>query len=245
MNASAAPAVYPTAAPPTRILLMVWHHHETTIKQLLVERKLKAVLEIGVESGVHTRLLLQVLEPLDGHLTSIDPKIGLLLKLRLRRVRRVRLVEAPSLEALPRLQAEGARYDCAIVDGDHNWYTVFHELEGLAPMMDRRAVILLHDVDWPYARRDMYYAPERIPAEFRHPHARRGVIEGQHDLAPRGGGGKNPNLWNALHEGGPRNGVLTAVEDFVAAHPAAGWKLRLVPSFNGLGVLERGEEGNR
>jgi predicted O-methyltransferase YrrM len=161
---------------------MVWHHHETTIKQLLLERKLKNVLEIGVESGVHTRMLLRVLEGLDGQLTSIDPKIGLLLKMRLRRQRRVRLVQAPSLEALPRLQAEGARYDCAIVDGDHNWYTVFHELEGLAPMMNPRAVILLHDVEWPYARRDMYYAPERIPQEFR-----RGDHRGAARSGPQGG----------------------------------------------------------
>ena len=41
---------------------MVWHHHETTIRQLLLERKLRKVLEIGVESGVHTRMLLPVLE---------------------------------------------------------------------------------------------------------------------------------------------------------------------------------------
>lgn len=218
---------------------MVWHHHETTIRQLLLDRHLTEVLEIGVESGVHTRMLLAVLDQVDGHLTSIDPQIGFLLKLRLRRSRRVRLVQAPSLDALPRLGAEGARFDCAIIDGDHNWYTVFHELEALSPMMNPRGVILLHDVEWPYGRRDMYYAPERIPPEARHPHARRPIVEGARELAPEGSPGKNGNLNNALLEGGPRNGVLTAVEDFVAAHPEYRWSLRLVPSFDGLGILER------
>jgi predicted O-methyltransferase YrrM len=218
---------------------MVWHHHETTIRQLLLEQKLRRVLEIGVESGVHTRMLLRVLGQLDGHLTSIDPKIGLLLRLRLRGSPRIRMVRAPSLDALPRLAAEGERYDCAIVDGDHNWYTVFHELEALSPMMNPRAVILLHDVDWPYARRDMYYAPDRIPAEARHPYARRPIVEGQRELAAEGAPGKNGNLYNALVEGGPKNGVLTAVEDFLAARPEHRWRLRLVPSFNGLGILER------
>src|SRR4051794_36774993 len=218
---------------------MVWHHHETTIRQLLVERQLKKVVEIGVQAGVHTRMLVPVLAELGGHLTSIDPHIGMLLKVRLRRAGNVRWVQVPSLEALPRLAAEGERFDCAIVDGDHNWYTVYHELAHLAPMMTARGVILLHDVEWPYARRDMYYAPERIPAEFRHPYARRPIVEGQRELAPAGAPGKNGNLYNALTEGGPRNGVLTAVEDFVSAHPEAGWRLRVVPSWNGLAILER------
>jgi predicted O-methyltransferase YrrM len=218
---------------------MVWHHHETTVRELLRENRLRDVLEIGVETGVHTRMLLRVLEELDGRLTSIDPQIRLLLRLRTLGNKRIRFVPATSLEALPRLRAAGEQFDCAIVDGDHNWYTVFHELEGLRPMMRRNGVILLHDVAFPYARRDQYYAPERIPAEFRQPHARRGIIEGQSELAPEGGGGKNDDLWHALHEGGPRNGVLTAVEDFVAAHPEEGWKLQVVPSWNGLGILRR------
>jgi hypothetical protein len=43
-------------------------------------------------------------------------------------------------------------------------------------------------------------------------------------------------LANALHEGGPRNGVLTAIEDFIASHasPIALYKL---PFFNGLGIM--------
>jgi predicted O-methyltransferase YrrM len=218
---------------------MVWRHHETIIRDLLTERRLNKVVEIGVAYGVHTRMLVRALKPLGGHLTSIDPRIPLRLRLRVWRPWRVRFIEATSLEALPRLAAAGARFDCAIVDGDHNWYTVFHELELLSPMMTEHAIILLHDVIWPYARRDLYYAPERIPAEFRHPHARRPIVEGQSELGPENTPGMNGNLLNALHEGGPRNGVLTAVEDFVAAHPEMGWRLRVVQSYGGLGILER------
>jgi len=222
---------------------MVWHHHETTIRGLLRDNGLRDVLEIGVEAGVHTRMLLRLLGELDGRLTSIDPHIGLFLRLRTLGNRRARFVPAPSLEALPRLHAAGEQFDCAIVDGDHNWYTVFHELEALLPMIRPRGIILLHDVAWPYARRDQYYAPRRIPAEFRQPIARLGVIEGQSELVPAGAAapGKNANLWHALAEGGPRNGVLTAVEDFMAAHESERWTLKIVASWDGLGILRRSD----
>ena len=35
-------------------------------------------------------------------------------------------------------------------------------------------LLIMHDVCWPYGRRDLYYAPERIPEEFRQPYATRG-----------------------------------------------------------------------
>ena len=43
--------------------------------------------------------------------------------------------------------------------------------------------------------------------------------------------------WPAAREGGAQNGVLTAVEDFVAAHD--GLELAVVPAFFGLGVVWR------
>jgi hypothetical protein len=62
----------------------------------------------------------------------------------------------------------------------------------------------------------MYYRPELIPGEFIQPHATKGIIYAQSELAESGG--VNAEHYNALHEGGARNGVLTAIEDFVAAH---------------------------
>ncbi|MGE3366464.1 MAG: hypothetical protein AB7I34_23820, partial [Rhizobiaceae bacterium] len=48
--------------------------------------------------------------------------------------------------------------------------------------------------------------------------------------------GMNYRLANALHEGGPRNGVLTAIEDFIA-ELASDVDFRILPYFNGLGIL--------
>ena len=140
---------------------------------------------------------------------------------------------ARSLDALPDYRA---RLDAVLIDGDHNWYTVFHELSLLDGWRARRErafpLVLLHDVGWPYARRDLYYEPrdpEALPATAR----ARGVAPGFGGL--RGRGGANPTSAHARREGGPQNGVLTAVEDFCADRN--GLRLLLVDGFHGLGVL--------
>ena len=57
--------------------------------------------------------------------------------------------------------------DVALIDGDHNWYTVFTELNLLAEVAKQAGsplpVMILHDVGWPYGRRDLYYDPDQHP----------------------------------------------------------------------------------
>jgi hypothetical protein len=124
-----------------------------------------------------------------------------------------------------------------LIDGDHNWYTVYNELTTIARVAAEEGrpfpLTLLHDVDWPNARRDTYHAPETIPAEYCHPHAQRGMLIDRDEL---GDGGLNADSHNALVAGGPRNGVLTAVEDFLAAVDAP-VSFKTVIGFFGLGVL--------
>jgi cephalosporin hydroxylase len=138
-----------------------------------------------------------------------------------------------SLDVLPTL----GPIDAALIDGDHNWYTVSNELRLLAEGARRHGtglpVLVLHDVLWPYGRRDLYYAPERIPAEFRQPYAQAGINPGMKRLHPRKG--LNPRMWNAEEEGGPRNGVMTALDDFVAEHPRP-LRVLVIPIYFGLAI---------
>ena len=94
---------------------------------------------------------------------------------------------------------------------------------------------ILHDVAWPYGRRDLYYNPDTIPPEHRHPWRRAGIRRRQSELVD-GNGGVNAELANAEHEGGPRNGVMTAVEDFVAEHDRP-LRLVVLPIYFGLAIL--------
>jgi cephalosporin hydroxylase/GT2 family glycosyltransferase len=129
--------------------------------------------------------------------------------------------------------------DVALIDGDHNWYTVSSELHLLAKASRGAGaplpVCILHDVGWPYGRRDLYYDADTIPDEHRHPWRRAGIRRGQSDLVG-GSGGLNAELANAEHEGGPRNGVLTAIEDFVVEHDRP-LRLVVLPIYFGLAIL--------
>jgi cephalosporin hydroxylase len=129
--------------------------------------------------------------------------------------------------------------DVALIDGDHNWYTVHTELQLLAEIAEAAGapfpVTILHDVCWPYGRRDLYYDPTTIPDEYRQPWSRAGIRRGRSELV-QGGGGINAQLANADHEGGPRNGVMTAVEDFVAEH-AQPLRVVVLPIYFGLAIV--------
>jgi hypothetical protein len=151
------------------------------------------------------------------------------------------VIRGASLDVLPRLEA----CDAYFLDGDHNYYTVRGELDAIARGAERFGsqgpLICVHDVGWPWARRDMYYAPENIPPEHRHPFsAELGVALHTDDLVD--GGLRDPGRYAiACRPGGPRNGVLTAVEDFLASSREAGvtWRMVLVPAAFGLAVLYR------
>jgi SAM-dependent methyltransferase len=208
--------------------------HHAVIRPEILSRWRPSVLEIGVLNGGHTRLLLGAATLRLGALVSIDPTPGVAIATLMRFHPLGRIVQDISLKALTGLVHQKVAFDIVIVDGDHNYYTVLNELRLVAKILSPNGVVYLHDLAWPYGRRDLYYVPEQIPPEARHPHSRHGVIEGQNALAEAGG--FNASVDNAEYEGGPRNGVLTAVEDFLA-EADGGWDFELLSIQFGLGIL--------
>jgi hypothetical protein len=95
-------------------------------------------------------------------------------------------------------------------------------------------LILAHDAGWPYGRRDLYYDPKTIPEGYRQPYAREGIAFGKSRLV--GNRGMNLQMCNALQEGGPRNGVMTAVEDYLA-QSSIDWHMVYIPLYFGLCIL--------
>lgn len=124
--------------------------------------------------------------------------------------------------------------DAIILDGDHNYFTLSEELRLIAERAgsETMPLLLFHDVCWPHARRDTYYAPERIPEEHRQPIGHDvGLAPDEPGIAELG----LPFVWAALREGGPHNGTLTAIEGFLAGHDQL--RFAVVPAFFGFGVL--------
>lgn len=197
----------------------------------------RSFCEIGAQYGKNVDEILS--QPLDNY-TVIDPCIDEDLHTKYANDPRVRVLRSNSLDALASGGPipDGSAFDCILIDGDHNWYTVFNELRLLheRSLLRPGGYVFLHDVGWPYGRRDLYYQPKSIPAEFRRPYAKKGMARGESALLESGG--TNAEFMNALEEGGPRNGVLTAVEDFLAAHPVQ-YRFCQVRYQCGFGILQR------
>ncbi len=205
------------------------------IQPLIETAKPSLIMEIGADRGWNTRNVLDYCRATGARADIVDPAPQPSLHEVFAQFgpEEYRYVPLKSVVAIPQLETP----DVVLLDGDHNWGTVHNELNllharaeqsGLAP-----PIIIAHDVAWPYARRDMYYDPDALETSLKHPYAYRGMLPGVPELVEHG---MNGVLANALHEGGPRNGVLTAIEDYIAS-AGIEFVFRILPFFNGLGIL--------
>ena len=189
-----------------------------------------SVIEVGAERGRLTQELLRWAAPSGARVTAIEPApISDLLEL-VDEYPDLEVVEETSLDALEHLPIA----DAVVLDGDHNYYTLSNELRLIAEQAPegRMPLLVFHDVCWPLARRDQYAAPERIPAEHRHAYDEDiKLVPGNRGTAERG----LPFEWGALEEGGPRNGVMTGIEDFMGERD--GLRLAVIPILFGCGLL--------
>jgi hypothetical protein len=202
---------------------------------LLTALQPRTIIEIGSEKGKTTQLLLTWCQQHDAVLHAIDPSpLFDVAAWQEQYGQRFVFHQTTSLRALSTLPPA----DVVFIDGDHNWYTVFQELKTIKAQSETQAggfpVVLLHDIGWPYGRRDLYYAPETIPEQFRQPYARKGIRPGVKELQDKGG--SHAQYCNATTEHTPRNGVLTAVEDFLKQTDYS-LEWCVVPGFHGLGLL--------
>jgi hypothetical protein len=206
-------------------------HHSELLLPCLDTVGARSVVEVGAYAGDLTSVLVGWAAKSGASVAAIDPSPQDSLVELAREHDTLELVRETSLEALRHIGIP----DAVVIDGDHNHYTVSEELR----LIDERAgselpLLLFHDVSWPHGRRDDYYAPELIPEDRRQPIAEGGgLFPGVEGIRPGG----LPYRGAAAREGGPQNGVLTAVEDFVEGREDV--RLAVVPVFFGLGVVWR------
>ena len=120
-----------------------------------------------------------------------------------------------SLDILPDLKS----FDTIFIDDDPNWYTVYNEFELIKKNNPNFPLVFVCNNKYPYKRRDAYTNPKDIPKKY--------INECSTELPiifEENGQTKNiminDNLCHALYENTPKNGVLTAIEDFLNENPS-------------------------
>ncbi|MBN1415810.1 MAG: glycosyltransferase [Bacteroidales bacterium] len=207
---------------------------------IIIEPVLKAIrpgviVEIGSDKGENTEKLLEFCKENKAILHAVDPVPKFDVKSFLNRYgKNFIFYESLSLNAIPKIGVS----DVVLIDGDHNWYTVINELRLIERCHIESSkvfpLIMVHDIGWPYGRRDLYYNPENIPDKFRKPFKQKGMIPGFSELVE--GGGLNQHLNNSIYENVLQSGVLTAVEDFIKETDQL-IELIKIPGLSGLGIL--------
>ena len=218
----------PYANDPGRWAHSLIHHSELLLPCLDIAEA-SSVTEVGAYAGDLTRVLADWAARSGARVWAVDPSPQEELVQLDREREELELVRETSLEALPKLPLA----DAIVIDGDHNYYTVSEELRLIAERAGdgELPLLLFHDVSWPHGRRDDYFDAELIPEAHRQPIAEGGgLFPGVSGVRPGG----LPYRGAAAEEGGPRNGVLTAIEDFIEGRDDM--ELGVVPVFFGLGV---------
>jgi PAS domain-containing protein len=222
----------PTAPDP--LLLYSLSFYSELLRTLASLTTSPDIVEVGSEAGGTSPLLAAAAQSRGGQLFVIEPYPSPVLRDLASRRSNVRIIEELSPSALKSVPSAGL----FVLDGDHNYGVVNAELREIFDRADSTdSLAVLHDVGWPCGRRDTYYAPDGLPDGSVHPHSfERGATPEQGELgAPNTGFRSEGQYALALREGGPRNGVLTAIEDFLDERP----DLRLLTTslVFGLGVL--------
>ncbi len=194
----------------------------------------RTVVEIGAETGALTAFLAEWAEARSAHVYSIEPEPAQSLREIVEQSPAVDLVADRSPGCLADIEAA----DAYVIDGDHNYYTVSAELSAIVSMVKPPRglpLVLLHDVEWPWGRRDLYYSPDLLPEAALLPYTLTGGILPSTVEVVEAGILNAGNWAMAKMEGGDRNGVQTAVDDFLAKDPRYGYFV--VPVIFGLGIL--------
>lgn len=113
------------------------------------------------------------------------------------------------LNVLPELE----NYDAIFIDDDPNWFTVYNELNIIEKTNQEFPLVFICNNRFPHKFRDSYINPETIPPEYKHEYS---------DALPVLYENKefwiSDGLYHAIKDKTPKNGVSTAIKDFLAKH---------------------------
>lgn len=219
------------------LLLHSLSEYRELIFECLETAKVTTVAEVGVGEGDFTSQLCGWVHEKGGTHFCVDPFPPQALTELVAQSPWMELRKGKSSDMLQLLPVCAAY----ILDGDHNYYTLSLELSTIQAKCSEEnthPLVFVHDVAGPWARRDAYFDPESLPADACHPYApaRELLIAADIEFGKEVRQHLMGSANAAMHEGGAKNGILTAVEDFINKGNSH-FIFKIIPNVFGLGVL--------
>ena len=117
-------------------------------------------------------------------------------------------------------------YEAIFLNDDPNWYTVYNELNMIKQQNKEFPLVFICNNVFPHKKRDSYHDPDKIPKEFRNEYSREFKYG---DMTFR------DDLFHASQENTPKNGVLTAIDDFLNENSSI--SIMEIKFLNGITIL--------
>ncbi len=102
--------------------------------------------------------------------------------------------------------SEYNNYSAIFLNDDANWYTIYNELKIIQRTNNEFPLVFICNNNFPNKRRDSYKDPNIIPKNFRNKYSDQ-IIHENIKI--------NDGFFHAIYENTEKNGVLTAIEDFL------------------------------
>ena len=184
----------------------------SVIPTFLSRFKVEKILAIGLSNELIMDEIISFLKDNNCFLYAIDPKLDVkdVVKEYDDIKDSIEYYSNDSLNVLPELKD----IDAVFINGDPNWYTVYNELNLIKENNSKFPIVFVCNNKYPHKRRDSYTNPNKIPKEFKNECSNDLQIIYEENDETRCTMVKD-GLCHAIQEDTPKNGVLTAIEDFL------------------------------
>ena len=118
-------------------------------------------------------------------------------------------------------------YDAIFINDDPNWFTVYNELNIIKENTNEFPLVFICNNVFPNKKRDSYINPKIIPEEYLNEYSEELPLNDKIIIYD--------NLYHAKDEFTSRNGVLTAIEDFLKENKSIG--IMNIKLLNGITIL--------
>ena len=187
-------------------------YDDNIIPTILNVFKVKNIVICGISDRIPLNMILGYCKDNGASYTAIDSKDSL----------EKNFIKGDILKELSKLN----NYDAIFIDSNPNWYHVYNELKLVKQNNKEFPLVFIYNNIFPHKRRDSYINPDIIPDKFRNEYSRELVFKG---ISIR------DSFYHAIEENTPKNGVQTAIEDFLSVNNSIG--LMDINFVNGLDIL--------